>query len=37
MKGQKQEFSSIFTFTFTHRYAGTNMPRWQNVAFHLVI
>ena len=37
MKGQKQEFSTIFTFTFIRRYTGTNKPRWQNVAFDLVI
>ena len=37
IKGQKQEFSAIFAFTFTHRYTGTNKPRWQNVTFDLVI
>ena len=37
MKSQKQEFSTIFVFTFTHRCTGTNEPRWQNVIFHLVI
>ena len=36
-KGRKQEFPAIFTFTFTHRYTGSNKPRWQNVAFNLVI
>ena len=36
-KDQKQEFSAIFPFTFTHRYTGTNKPCWQNVAFDLVI
>ena len=36
-KGRKQEFPAIFTFTFTHRYTGSNKPRWQNVAFDLVI
>ena len=37
IKGQKQEFSAIFAFTFTHRYTGTNKPRYQNIAFDLVI
>ena len=35
--GQKQEFSAIFAFSFTHRYIGSNKPRWQNVTFDLVI
>ena len=26
VKGQKQEFSAIFTFTFTHRYTDNNKP-----------
>ena len=30
-------FSAIFAFTFTHRSTGTNKPRWQSVAFDLVI
>ena len=30
-------FSTIFAFTFTHRYTDTNKPRWQNVTFDLVI
>ena len=34
--GQKQEFSAIFAFTFTHRYIGTNKPRWQNVTFDML-
>ena len=37
MKGQKQEFSTIFIFTFIHRYTGTSKPLWQNVAFDLAI
>ena len=36
IKGQKQEYSAIFAFTFTHRYTSTNKPRWQNVSFDLV-
>ena len=37
IKGQKQEFLTIFAFTFTHRYTSTNKPRWQNITFDLVI
>ena len=37
IKGQKQEFSAIFAFIFTHRYTGTNKPRWQNVTFDPVM
>ena len=37
IKGQKQEFSAIFAFIFTHRYTGTNKPRWQNFTFDLVM
>ena len=37
IKGQKQEFAAIFTFTFTQRCTGTNKPRLQNVAFDLVV
>ena len=36
IKGQKQEYSAIFAFTFTHIYTSTNKPRWQNVSFDLV-
>ena len=37
IRDQKQELLAIFAFTFTHRYTGTNKPRWQNLAFDLVI
>ena len=37
VRGQKQELLAIFALSFTHRYTGTNKPRWQNVAFDLVI
>ena len=37
IKGKKQEFSTIFAFTFTHRYTGTNKSRWRNVTLDLVI
>ena len=37
MKGPKQEFSTSFAFTFTHRYTGTNKPPWHVVAFDVVI
>ena len=36
-KRSKKKFSAIFAFTFTHRYAGTNKSRRQNVTFDLAI
>ena len=37
LAAQKQEFSAIFAFIFTHRHTGTNKRRWQNVTFDLGI